>query len=255
MLCTTCQNISFVPLQQTSVTFRKDAPEEIRAAYSNHRFFFHARRRSLEIDDFRPDCQLCKLMTARLHCNVNGSSNDKLSAALDFTALVGKDDSFLNSMFKNWTRVILTQKGEFSKSCDGRNFVKIDRGTNMSGSFNIHFGHLSAEMDLNALFDCADGFDASMKLASTWMIDCFNHKLCRETIGTLPTRVIYIDENSSIAPRLVEPKGHVAAYATLSYCWGKMGQLRLEKANHLQFLNALPVQILSKTTKDAIRVT
>ncbi|KAF7945764.1 uncharacterized protein EAE97_004802 [Botrytis byssoidea] len=146
----------------------------------------------------------------------------------------------------------------------------------MSGFFNINFGHLSAEMDLNALFgklprvfsnasflsfpsqrfeDSADGFDASMKLASTWMIDCFNHKLCREMIGTLPTRVIYIDENPNIAPRLVEPKGQVAAYATLSYCWGKIGQLRLEKANHLQFLNALPVQILSKTTKDAIRVT
>ncbi|TGO10610.1 hypothetical protein BTUL_0130g00170 [Botrytis tulipae] len=263
MLCTTCQNISFVPLQQTSVIFRKDAPEEIRAAYSNHRFFFHERRHSLELDDFRPDCQLCKLMTARLHCNVNGSSNDKLSAALDFTALVGKDYSFLNSMFKNWTRVILTQKGEFSKSRDGRNFVKIDEGTNRSGSFNIHFGKLPSVFT-NASFlsfpnqrfeDSADGFDASMKLASTWMIDCFNHKLCRETIGALPTRVIYIDENLSIAPRLVEPNGQVAAYATLSYCWGKMGQLRLEKANHLQFLNALPVQILSKTTKDAIRVT
>lgn len=94
-----------------------------------------------------------------------------------------------------------------------------------------------------------------MKLASTWMIDCFNHKLCRETIGSLPTRVIYIDENPSIAPRLVEPKGQIAAYATLSYCWGKMGQFQLKKANHLQFLNALPVQMLSKTTKDAIRVT
>ncbi|TGO56314.1 hypothetical protein BCON_0079g00080 [Botryotinia convoluta] len=94
-----------------------------------------------------------------------------------------------------------------------------------------------------------------MKLASTWMIGCFNHKLCRETIGTLPTRVIYIDENSSIAPRLVEPKGQIVAYATLSYCWGKNGQLQLKKANNLQFLNALPVQMLSKTTQDAIRVT
>ncbi|THV45190.1 hypothetical protein BGAL_0519g00070 [Botrytis galanthina] len=56
--------------------------------------------------------------------------------------------------------------------------------------------------------DSADGFDASMKLART-----------------LPTRVIYIDENPSIAPRLVEPKGQIAAYATLSYCWGKMDAL------------------------------
>ncbi|TGO38689.1 hypothetical protein BHYA_0069g00080 [Botrytis hyacinthi] len=263
MFCTSCKIISFVPLQQTGVTFRKDAPEEIRAAYSNHRFSFHERRRSLELDEFRPDCQLCKLMTARLRCNVNRSSSDKLSAALDFTALVGKDYSFSNSMFNNWTRVILTQKGEFSKLSDGRNFVKIDDGTNRSGSFNIHFGELPSVFSSASFLsfpnqrfeDRADGFDASMKLASTWMIDCFNHKLCRETIGTLPTRVIYIDENTSIAPRLVEPKGQIAAYATLSYCWGKMGQLQLKKANQLQFLNALPVQMLSKTTQDAIRVT
>lgn len=152
MLCTTCQNISFVPLQQTGVTFRTDAPEEVRAAYSNHRFFFHQMRRQLESDEFRPDCQLCKLITTRLRCNVNRSTSDKLSAALDFTALVGKDDPFWNSIFKNWTRVILTQKGEFSESSDGRNFVKINDGTNWSGSFNIHFGHFFAEMDLNTLF-------------------------------------------------------------------------------------------------------
>ncbi|KAF7910487.1 uncharacterized protein EAE98_012019 [Botrytis deweyae] len=275
MLCTTCQNISFAPLQQTGVTFQKEATEEIRAAYSSHRFFFHDKRRLLEWDDFRPECQLCKLMTARLRCNVNRSSGDELSAALDLTVLDGKDYLLWNSIFKR-TRVILTQKGEFSKSSDGRNFVKINDGTNWSGSFNIHFGDLSVEMDLNTLFgelprvfsksaflsfpaqrfeDGADGFDASLKLASTWMIDCFNHKLCRETIGTLPTRVIYIDENPSIAPRLVEPKGQIVPYATLSYCWGKKGQLQLKKANHLQFLNALPVQMLSKTTQDAIRVT
>ncbi|KAF5872375.1 uncharacterized protein Bfra_005734 [Botrytis fragariae] len=61
--------------------------------------------------------------------------------------------------------------------------------------------------------------------------------------------------NPSIAPRLVEPKGQTVAYAALSYCWGKNGQLRLKKVNHVQFLNALPVQMLSKTTQDAIRVT
>lgn len=94
-----------------------------------------------------------------------------------------------------------------------------------------------------------------MRLASTWMIGCFNHRLCRETIGALPTRVIYIDENHNIAPRLVESKGQVVSYATLSYCWGKKGRLQLKKGYHLQFLNALPIQLLSMTTQDAIRVT
>ncbi|TEY57716.1 hypothetical protein BOTCAL_0207g00080 [Botryotinia calthae] len=46
----------------------------------------------------------------------------------------------------------------------------------------------------------------------------------------------------------------MVAYATLSYCWGGKGQLQLKKANPLQFLNALPVQLLSMITQDAIRV-
>ncbi|KAK6596239.1 heterokaryon incompatibility protein [Botrytis cinerea] len=168
MLCTACQDISFVPLQQTGVTFQKDATEEIRAAYANHGFYFHE------------SCR--KLPEVYSECSYEGS---------------------------------LYQRFE----------------------------------------DRDDGFDASMRLAITWMIDCFDHRLCRETIGALPTRVIYIDENPSIAPRLVESKGQVVSYATLSYCWGRKGQLQLKKANHLQFLNALPVQLLSMTTQDAIRVT
>ncbi|KAM0146350.1 hypothetical protein ACHAPG_011182 [Botrytis cinerea] len=262
MLCTACQDISFVPLQQTGVTFQKDATEEIRAAYSNHGFYFHESCRMVEWNQLRPECQLCKLMSARLRCNVNRSSNDRLSAALDLTAFLGDDTPLINSKL-GFTLLILTQKGEFSKSSDGRNFVKINDGTNWSGSFDIHYGKLpevysecSYEGSLYQRFeDRDDGFDASMRLAITWMIDCFDHRLCRETIGALPTRVIYIDENPSIAPRLVESKGQVVSYATLSYCWGRKGQLQLKKANHLQFLNALPVQLLSMTTQDAIRVT
>ena len=150
MLCTACQDISFVPLQQTGVTFQKDATEEIRAAYSNHGFYFHESCRMVEWNQLRPECQLCKLMSARLRCNVNRSSNDRLSAALDLTAFLGDDTPLINSML-GFTLLILTQKGEFSKSSDGRNFVKINDGTNWSGSFDIHYGDLSANMDLSVL--------------------------------------------------------------------------------------------------------
>lgn len=68
-------------------------------------------------------------------------------------------------------------------------------------------------------------------------------------------RVIYIDKDPSIAPRLEELKGQRDLYATLSYCWGTKDQVQLTKANHDLFSIDLPAHLLSKTIQDAIKVT
>jgi len=107
--------------------------------------------------------------------------------------------------------------------------------------------------------DDPDGFAASMGLAAAWLHECkLKHKICQPYTDEppfLPTRVIYIDSDESIAPRLFETRSTRGFYATLSYCWGETQKLELKKASYEAFQKTLPVILLARTIQDAIKVT
>ncbi|KAI9713253.1 MAG: hypothetical protein M1820_001240 [Bogoriella megaspora] len=108
---------------------------------------------------------------------------------------------------------------------------------------------------------------SSWVAARRWLNDCTtHHPQCRTTISgdnlhelskspPLPSRVIHCPP--TVCPRLVEPKGLAAPYATLSYCWGSVSEdlLRLQKTNLKQFLEGLPIDKIPRTIKDAIEAT
>ncbi|KAL2198316.1 heterokaryon incompatibility protein-domain-containing protein [Corynascus similis CBS 632.67] len=99
------------------------------------------------------------------------------------------------------------------------------------------------------------GSAESLELARRWLDGCVqNHKDCEVPPDTpMPTRVLDIgDEDRD--PVLVETKGRVGRYATLSYCWGKKPQLKTTKESLSAFLKAIPVDELQQTALDAIKI-
>lgn len=69
-----------------------------------------------------------------------------------------------------------------------------------------------------------------------------------------PTRLLFLGDGKT---RLCLSKGLdiCPEYATLSHCWGSLSFLTLNKNNINEFQKEVPVQALTKTFQDAIRIT
>ncbi|KAF2996333.1 hypothetical protein E8E14_003560 [Neopestalotiopsis sp. 37M] len=103
------------------------------------------------------------------------------------------------------------------------------------------------------------GLERAFKVARGWLSRCGKgHLGCsfHRSTGSVPTRVIDISKD---IPRLVESRtaglGSSAKYVALSYCWGGPQPVETTKATLQQHLDALPVERLPQTIKDAITVT
>jgi hypothetical protein len=83
-----------------------------------------------------------------------------------------------------------------------------------------------------------------------------NHSLCgTQSISQLPTRVIDVGEHHRpLQPRLVEGQGRCEIYATLSHCWGQCERTTTTQANIQQMRQAIPIDGLSQTFRDAVIV-
>jgi hypothetical protein len=100
--------------------------------------------------------------------------------------------------------------------------------------------------------------------ARAWLHDCRKNHNCQaeHRTGRLemhPTRLLHIrpSGNGLINVRLHYPRNktrHVD-YLTLSHMWGDQKFVTLTQENHNSFLQCIPMESLSRTFKDAIRVT
>lgn len=103
-----------------------------------------------------------------------------------------------------------------------------------------------------------------MAMARRWLDNCESAHVgtcshCPRMPGEppeLPTRVIDVGD-AERPPRLVETRGFRSEYFALSYCWGQAQApaLRTEKASLHQHLEAIPMEPLPKTLRDAISFT
>ena len=97
-----------------------------------------------------------------------------------------------------------------------------------------------------------------LELAKQWLGSCLStHKTCRISAKEhfrLPTRLI--DVNSEDV-RLVTTENwkEQPRYATLSHCWGKLNFTKLRKELVESFMTSIPLEILTTTFNDAIKIT
>jgi Heterokaryon incompatibility protein (HET) len=93
-------------------------------------------------------------------------------------------------------------------------------------------------------------------LITSWLTECrAGHPNCRSnTDVSLPTRVIDVGHNGA-SPRLLLTEGRRGEYLTLSYCWGSTKQITTTLANLSDRLNALPLDSLPRTHREAIEIT
>lgn len=106
--------------------------------------------------------------------------------------------------------------------------------------------------------------DTTWETAREWLHGCTaNHRFCRTALSgvsiddpdqkpPLPTRVIYVPAEGE--PRLFESNGQSAQYLALSYCWGKVKNLKLTKETLAEFKERLPIDRVPRTIRDAIEV-
>ncbi|KAF4626392.1 hypothetical protein G7Y89_g11770 [Cudoniella acicularis] len=101
--------------------------------------------------------------------------------------------------------------------------------------------------------DCDDLY----KTLACWISHCQNrHSECYQRLATLPTRVVDVGTpDGSRQPRLVVSEGRLGRYTTLSYRWGRKGQLVTRVDNFEAHCNQIELSSLSETTRDAIKIT
>lgn len=81
---------------------------------------------------------------------------------------------------------------------------------------------------------------------------------CTDENAILPTRVVDVGSSreNDFRPRLLQTKGKVGAYMTLSHRWGSTeSQLRTESSTLERFQRELPMKLMPQTFRDAIAVT
>ncbi|KAF2193001.1 HET-domain-containing protein [Zopfia rhizophila CBS 207.26] len=113
----------------------------------------------------------------------------------------------------------------------------------------------------SALPDGSTGSDASVHLALSWLKTCMKeHKACKQfggLVSDLPTRVVDVGpSDGTIPPRLyVSRPGQKAIYLTLSHRWGTSQICKTTKRRLEDFQRQLPMNELTDTFKDAIKIT
>ncbi|KAK4158962.1 HET-domain-containing protein [Cladorrhinum sp. PSN259] len=282
-LCERCSNISFTPLHQTPYSFRATADPAVVRQYRSLLFYFHhCCIPCIAAAGKDGKCRLCAFFMAKWHMSQTKSTEepDRLCAALDLPGA------------GVW--VILTQSpGAMATTVDGRRFRGRRQEENWNASFTFHYDKVKFSIDLTPLpgpfkdiyLTCppkeTDGmrreddpawFAITKKLARAWYDECTRplnaggyHAHCRasnaeEGSAFMPRRLIHVGTGSFLSPRIVDSEGygllaHPAPYLTLSYCWGETQRLKLVKGNLDTLKKRLPVEELSLTIQDAIKVT
>jgi hypothetical protein len=97
----------------------------------------------------------------------------------------------------------------------------------------------------------------TLNRARKWLSSCQEtHPLCRLDEMELPTRVL--DVHSRCADgvvRLIDPRAECANYATLSYCWGTVGNLKSTAETIELHRSGIKIHTLPKTIRDAVVIT
>ncbi|PVH68919.1 HET-domain-containing protein [Cadophora sp. DSE1049] len=98
--------------------------------------------------------------------------------------------------------------------------------------------------------------ESSLPLCKTWLNRCLMlHEGCKSSQShRIPTRLLFLGDGNT---RLIlsHELDVCPEYATLSHCWGSLSFLTLKKSNVAGFQENVPVQALTKTFQDAIRIT
>ncbi|KAF2191802.1 HET-domain-containing protein, partial [Zopfia rhizophila CBS 207.26] len=97
----------------------------------------------------------------------------------------------------------------------------------------------------------------SMELVSEWFNRCWTEdRMCRARESTLPTRVVYVG-NESREPYLYETSREEALYTALSHCWGGTQDIHLTAttADLKDRMDSIPMAALPKTFADAVLLT
>ncbi len=94
---------------------------------------------------------------------------------------------------------------------------------------------------------------ATVNLTKKWLKICdTEHEDCVvATVSPLPMRVLDI---SNKRLRLVESKGKVAPYVTLSHCWGKTKMVCLTSSNVEALKKDIPWTSLTRTFQDSVTI-
>ncbi|CAN9358846.1 unnamed protein product [Alternaria alternata] len=89
-----------------------------------------------------------------------------------------------------------------------------------------------------------------------WISQCKLHARCSQSVPVaLPKRVIEISADPSISPTLRTSNDALGRYVVLSHCWGSKGPTKLTNALLAQFQEAIKLELLPKSFRDAIEIT
>ena len=98
--------------------------------------------------------------------------------------------------------------------------------------------------------------DSCFRLIDSWIDQCRMHGKCSlPTSVTLPKRVIAISIDPSESPRLRVTNNELGQYVILSHCWGKRALVALTQSLITQYQEAIQVEELPRSFKDAIEIT
>lgn len=98
--------------------------------------------------------------------------------------------------------------------------------------------------------------EATQSQIKNWIRQCQDHECCPRQVNVeFPTRLIDISHpEHPDTPRIIESKGRVGRYATLSYVWGSHRKCHLTTSNIRSYMQRLDMQMLPQTIRDAISV-
>ncbi|KAI0522315.1 heterokaryon incompatibility protein-domain-containing protein [Xylaria bambusicola] len=131
----------------------------------------------------------------------------------------------------------------------------VDRGlwTSYRSTIQTETGNASSTFNTNS--------PSTWAIAKLWIKNCIDyHERCEMTRGTLtrlPTRLVYVGNDATTHPCLVDGS-HLAAstpYVTLSHRWGNQRFMTLNTRTKDIFYRSVPAAALTPTFKDAIEAT
>lgn len=111
--------------------------------------------------------------------------------------------------------------------------------------------------EANYRWSRSTGSDEAFLLIQKWLDSCTStHKKCGMSISAMkPTRLLDVEAVGTEDIRMVPGESTKnEPYATLSYCWGPIKPIMLERQNYEEFTSRIMRNRLPKTMQDAITV-
>ncbi|KAH7321738.1 heterokaryon incompatibility protein-domain-containing protein [Rhexocercosporidium sp. MPI-PUGE-AT-0058] len=195
-------------------------------------WFRHHDTTSALAESANSGCVLCIHLIRSENCQVRPDGTDEDEDEYDY--LYGRDDS---------------------KGHQGSAILETTRGAKAAKSLNNDFD--GSRIILNIIR--FNKLVTSIRMFPTFLLP---HDLaplpiarCRSSQShRTPTRLLLL-EDGNVRLCLSSELGTCPRYATLSHCWGSLSFLPLKKNNITHFQQRIPVQSITKTFQDAIRIT